>query len=33
MCFQLLGFDIMIDSKLEPFLLEVNHSPSNFFLI
>lgn len=24
----MLGFDIMIDAKLRPWLLEVNHSPS-----
>ncbi|KAL7033871.1 hypothetical protein ACKWTF_007758 [Chironomus riparius] len=27
-CFELLGMDIMIDSKMRPFILEVNHSPS-----
>eukprot|EP00002_Diphylleia_rotans_P004376 TRINITY_DN1319_c0_g2_i5.p1 TRINITY_DN1319_c0_g2~~TRINITY_DN1319_c0_g2_i5.p1 ORF type:complete len:1041 (+),score=232.86 TRINITY_DN1319_c0_g2_i5:50-3172(+) len=27
-CFEILGFDIIIDHKLRPFLLEVNHSPS-----
>ena len=28
MCFQVLGFDIMIDNKCKPWLLEVNQSPS-----
>ena len=28
MCFHILGFDIMFDSKCNPYLLEVNHSPS-----
>lgn len=28
MCFHILGFDIMLDSKCKPYLLEVNHSPS-----
>lgn len=28
MCFQILGFDVMIDHKFKPWLLEVNASPS-----
>lgn len=28
MCFQILGFDVMIDSKLKPWLIEINQSPS-----
>ena len=28
MCFQVLGFDIMIDKKFKPWLIEVNQSPS-----
>lgn len=28
MCFEILGFDVMIDDKAVPWVLEVNHAPS-----
>lgn len=28
MCFEILGFDIMLDHKLTPYLLEINYTPS-----
>jgi len=27
-CFEILGFDIMLDDKCKPYLLEINHAPS-----
>ena len=28
LCYEILGFDIMLDQKLKPWLIEVNHTPS-----
>lgn len=28
MCFQILGFDVLLDQRLKPILLQVNHTPS-----
>jgi tubulin polyglutamylase TTLL6/13 len=28
LCFEILGFDIIIDQDMKPWLLEVNHTPS-----
>lgn len=28
MCFELLGFDVMLNEKAEPLILEINHTPS-----
>lgn len=28
MCFEVLGFDVILDSKARPYVLEVNHTPS-----
>jgi len=28
MCFEILGFDIMLDQNLKPWLIEINHTPS-----
>ena len=27
-CFHILGFDVMIDRHLKPWLIEINHAPS-----
>ena len=27
-CFEILGFDILIDEKLKPWLIEINDTPS-----
>jgi len=28
MCFEILGFDILIDQNLKPWLIEINYTPS-----
>jgi D-alanine-D-alanine ligase-like ATP-grasp enzyme len=28
MCFELLGFDVIINDDLQPFILEINYTPS-----
>lgn len=28
MCFEILGFDVFIDDKIKPWIIEVNHTPS-----
>ena len=28
MCYEILGFDIILNNDLKPYLLEVNHAPS-----
>lgn len=28
MCFEILGFDVLLNDDLEPFLLEINYTPS-----
>jgi tubulin polyglutamylase TTLL6/13 len=28
MCFEVLGFDVILDADLKPFILEVNYTPS-----